>query len=445
MCQHWSVKPPTWEELRNPPDTSSSHQILLKTGVILSGLLLAIAVIGIRSFGLLQTLEFKAFDTLMKIRPNQGVDSRLLIVEATETDINRWGYPIPDSKLAQTIETIQQHQPSIIGLFIFRDTPLATSFANRPVEPGHQNLLKLLQNNDRLVALCSIKLTEDNPNQPGISPLPEIPEKRLGFSNLELDKFDNILRRNLLFIHPELNNPCPTRFSFSFQLASKYLESKGIKAQTIDRNRVKIGETIFKRLQENSGGYHQLDNRGFQILLNYRTSKNIATKISLSDVLDNKFNPELIKKRIVIIGVVAEISNPTDYFSTPYSNGALFPMSGVDIQAQMTSQIISAVLDKRPLLWTWSQTGEILWVVIWSLAGSGIVIASLSNRNSFLLFIYIGTGVSILCLVCFIFFLQGGWIPLVPTAISLSMSSITGYLIANKWKYFNQKFILMKK
>ncbi len=436
VCQHWSVKAPTWEELRNPPLSSPPNQILLKTGVILSGFIVAMMVIGIRSLGLLQPLEFKAFDTLMKIRPNQGVDSRLLIVEATETDINRLGYPIPDGKLAQTIERIQQHQPSIIGLLIFRD---------RPIQPGHQKLLKQLQNNDPLVALCSVKLTDDDPNQPGILPLPGIPKKRLGFSNLERDKFDNILRRNLLFINPELNNPCPTRFSFSFQLASKYLKSKGIKPQTIDRNRVRIGETIFKRLQENTGGYHQLDNRAFQILLNYRSSKNIAAKISLTDVLENKFNPELIKQRIVIIGVVAPISNPTDYFSTPYSNGALFPMSGVDIQAQMTSQIISAVLDKRPLLWTWSKTGEILWVVIWSLAGSGIVIVSLTNRNFLLLLIYSGTGISILSLICFVFLLQGGWIPLIPTAISLFMSSVAGWFIVNKWKYFSHKFIISKK
>ena len=435
VCQHWSVKAPTWSELRNTQISSPPNQILHKTGVMISGFIVAMMVIGMRSLGLLQTLEFKAFDSLMKMRPSEGVDSRLLIVEATETDINRWGYPIPDGKLAQTIERIQQHQPSIIGLLIFRD---------RPVEPGHQRLVKLLQNNDRLVALCSVKLTEDDANQPGISSLPGIPEKRLGFSNLERDKFDNILRRNLLFLNPDVNNPCPTRFSFSFQLASKYLNSKGIKPQTIDRNRVKIGETIFKRLQENTGGYHQLDNRGFQILLNYRSSKNIATKISLTDVLENKFNPELIKQKIVIIGVVAPISNPTDYFSTPYSNGALSQMSGVDIQAQMTSQIISAVLDKRPLLWTWNQTGEILWVVIWSLTGSGIVIVSLSNHNSFLSFIYIGMGISILYLVCFVFLLQGGWIALVPAAISLFTSSVAGWLIVNNWKYFNNKFIVNK-
>ena len=138
----------------------------------------------------------------------------------------------------------------------------------------------------------------------------------------------------------------------------------------------------------------------------------------------------MIEQKIVIIGVVAPISNPTDYFSTPYSNGALSPMSGVNIQAQMTSQIISAVLDKRALLWTWYQPGEILWVVICSLTGSGFVIISLSNHNSFLSFIYIGTGISILCLICFVFFLQGGWIPLVPAAISLLMSSVTGWLIS---------------
>lgn len=421
VCQHWSVKSPTWEELRNPPLSSPPNQLLLKTGIMISGFIVAMMVIGMRSLGLLQTLEFKAFDTLMKMRPNEGVDSRLLIVEATEKDVNRLGYPIPDGKLAQTIEIIKQHQPSTIGLLIWRDSP---------EEPGHQKLLNLLQNDEKLIALCSIKLTEDDPNQPGISSLPGIPETRLGFSNIEPDKFDNILRRNLLFMNPDVNNSCPTRFSFSFQLASKYLNSQGIKPETVDRNRVKIGETIFQRLQENTGGYHQLDNRGFQILLNYRSSENIATTISINDVLENKFNPELIEQKIVIIGVVAPISNPTDYFSTPYSNGALSPMSGVNIQAQMTSQIISAVLDKRPLLWTWYQPGEILWVVIWSLAGSAIVIISLSNHNSFLSFIYIGTGISILCLICFVFFLQGGWIPLVPAAISLLMSSVTGWLIS---------------
>ncbi len=422
VCQHWSVKPPTWEELRDPPLAYTSNLLFRKGGVILSGLLLAMVVIGVRSFGLLQSLEFQAFDWLMRMRPNEGVDSRLLIVEATEKDINRLGYPISDGKLAETIERIKQYKPSIIGLLIFRD---------RPVEPGHQKLLNLLQNDDRLIALCSIKLTDDNPNQPGISSHSRVPESRLGFSNIELD--NGVVRRHLLFINPDLNNPCPTSFSFSFQLASKYLNSKGIKPEEIDSDRIKIGETIIQRLQSNTGAYHQLDNRGFQLLLNYRNSEKIAATVSFNDVLENKFNPELIKERIVIIGVVAPISNPTDYFSTPYSKGVLPQMSGVDIQAQMTSQILSAVLDKRPLLWSLSETAEGFWIVIWSLTGSGIAIIFLRNINSFLLFLYTVICISILSLICFVFLLQGTWIPLVSSAISLSISSLSGWLLIKHW------------
>lgn len=424
VCQHWSVKPPTWKELRDPPLPSTSNLLFRQGGVILSGLLVGMMVIGIRSFGLLQSLEFQAFDWLMRMRPNEGVDSRLLIVEATEKDINRLGYPISDGKLAEAIERIKQYKPSTIGLLIFRD---------RPRNPGHQKLLNLWQNDDRLIALCSIKLTDDDPNQPGISSPAKLPENRLGFSNVKLDEFDGILRRHLLFINPDLNNPCPTSFSFSFQLASQYLNSKGIKPEEIDSDRIKIGGTIINRLQSNSGAYHQLDNRGFQLLLNYRTSENIAATVSFNDVLENKFNPELVKERIVIIGVVAPTSNPTDYFSTPYSKGVLPRMSGVYLQAQMTSQILSAVLDKRPLLSSLSEIGEGFCIVIWSLTGSGIVIASLSNRNSFLLFLYTGMCIFILSLICFVFLLQGTWIPLVPSAICLFISSLNGWLLLKYW------------
>ncbi|MBD2414875.1 CHASE2 domain-containing protein [Nostoc calcicola FACHB-3891] len=148
---------------------------------------------------------------------------------------------------------------------------------------------------------------------------------------------------------------------------------------------------------------------------------------------------------LVIIGVVAPISNPTDYFSTPYSKGVLPRMSGVDIQAQMTSQILSAVLDKRPLLSSLSEIGEGVWVVIWSLAGSGIAIASLSNRNSFLLFLYTGMCIFILSLICFVFLLQGTWIPLVPSAISLFINSLSGWLLLKHWSQIANLKILQNK
>jgi CHASE2 domain-containing sensor protein len=435
FCASWlpvvfqdpDAKIPTWTELRGeiPPQPVEPivKQPLLKGSVI--ELLIFASILILRSLGLFQSLELKAFDWLMRIRPDTGVDPRLLIVEATETDINRLGYPLPDAILAQTIEHIEKHQPHVIGLQIFRD---------RPVGTGHQELISSLQNNDSLIALCSAKLTDDNPNQPGISSLVQVPQQRLGFSNIELDEPDGILRRQLLFLNSDGDNPCPTEFSFSSQLALQYLNAEGIQPETLDSDRLKIGNTTFKRLQSNSGGYHNLDNRGFQLLLNYRNSEKIAKTVSLTDVLNEGFDPELVKDRVVIIGVVAPISNPTDYFSTPYSKGVLPKMSGVYVQAQMTSQILSAVLDERPLIKTWSQSGEIIWLFFWSLAGSGIAIASVKYRNSYLL--PLGTGIGLLVLwgsSYLVLITSGLWLPFVPGAIALFSSSVGGKLLLDNW------------
>lgn len=432
VSQHWSTQPITWKELR---DASTIERSAINSGSW--GIVVALLVVLLRSLGLSQALELKAFDWLMRIRPDTGVDPRLLIVEATETDINRLGYPLPDAILARTIEQIEQHNPRVIGLQIFRD---------RPVGSGHQELISSLQNNDNLIALCSAKLSDDDPNQPGISSLAQVPQQRLGFSNIELDESDGILRRQLLFLNSDGDNPCPTEFSFSSQLALQYLNTEGIQPETLDSDRLKIGNTTFKRLQSNSGGYHNLDNRGFQLLLSYRNSEKIAETVSLTDVLNKEFAPELVKDRVVIIGVLAPISNPTDYFSTPYSKGVLPKMSGVYVQAQMTSQILSAVLDGRPLIKTWSQSGEIIWLFFWSLAGSGIAIASVKYRNSYLL--PLGTGIGLLVLwgsSYLVLIAFGLWLPFVPGAIALFSSSVGGKILLDNWDKFTNLQLLKPK
>ncbi|MGB5970257.1 MAG: CHAT domain-containing protein, partial [Spirulinaceae cyanobacterium] len=109
VCQHWSVQPPTWEQLCNPPVLSPRDLLLRRGGVITFGLLIGMLVVVLRFFGLFQAWEFKAFDWLMRMRPDEGVDSRLLVVEATEEDINRFGYPLSDGILAETIEVIKEH------------------------------------------------------------------------------------------------------------------------------------------------------------------------------------------------------------------------------------------------------------------------------------------------------------------------------------------------
>ena len=74
----------------------------------------------------------------------------------------------------------------------------------------------------------------------------------------------------------------------------------------------------------------------------------------------------LIRDRIVLIGTIE--NSYGDYHLTPYS--AAYPsiqeLSGVEIQAQMVSHIISAVLNQRPVVWWFPQWGDVLWVWAWS-------------------------------------------------------------------------------
>jgi CHASE2 domain-containing sensor protein len=94
-------------------------------------------------------------------------------------------------------------------------------------------------------------------------------------------------------------------------------------------------------------------------------------------------------------------------------------MPGVLIQAQMVSQILSAVLDKRPVLGVWPAWGEILWIWGWSFAGGALV---WGWRKQLHRGVTIVGAIVILSGICYILLIQGSWVPLVPSALALVMT-----------------------
>jgi CHASE2 domain-containing sensor protein len=356
---------------------------------------------------MLQTWELQAFDHLMRSRPDEGPDPRLLVVTVTEKDVQnqpakeRLGASLSDRSLAQLLEKLESYQPRVIGLDIYRENPVVAQ---------HANLATHLRQSDRFIAICK---AGDDDNKLGVSPPPEIPAQRLGFSDVVGD-LDGIIRRQLLAMAPA--SPCNTDKSFSLQLAARYLAEEGIQLKLTSDDYYQLGTIVFKTLEENTGGYHQVDARGHQVLLNYRSSDRIATQITLTDVLSNKLTPELVKDRIVLIGTTAESFH--DYWLTPYSAGQLpfEEMPGVIVQAHMVSQILSAVLDNRPLFWFWSKWGEALWVWSWSLAGG---LLAWRVRPLVHLGLAGGAALGTLYGVCFVLLIQGGWVPLIPSALAL--------------------------
>lgn len=359
-------------------------------------------LLGMRQSGMLQPMELWAYDLLLRNRLKEATDPRLLVVEVTEADIQRVGrFPLPDATLATLLEKLQQYQPRVIGLDIYRDLAM---------EPGHQRLNSVFKTGSRIVAICKLSDASD----PGVAPPPTVSPDRISFSDLPLDP-DGIVRRALLFASAE--GKCPTPFSFSFQLATRYLDKEGIKPKNHKPEEyLKLGNVVFRPIEANSGSYQGVDARGYQILLNYRSTQNVARQVSLSQVLDNQVKPEWVRDRIVLIGTTAP--SVRDTFNTPYNAVRKLQrkMPGVVIHAQIVSQILSAVLDKRPLLRYWPWWGEALWVWGWALVG-GLVAMKLRHPLRLLLVLIGALGG--LVGVSWGLLILGVWIPLLPPALAV--------------------------
>ncbi|MEH1837017.1 MAG: CHASE2 domain-containing protein [Nostoc sp.] len=436
ICQNPAAVPPAWKDFFINPQIETSKlqvnkyrtpvqfwwrsvQVVLLSSLIITGL-----VMGVRSLGLLQPSELKAFDQMMTLRWQEKPDSRFLIITIDEADIQyqnrmnmnmRWS--LSDQALAQLLKKLDQYQPRTIGLDIYRDFPVDSNIAD---------LTNRLQKDKRLFAVCKVSAPLDGAPE-GTPPAPEIPEQRLSFSDFVADD-NEVARRQLLHLTPPLTSPCAAQYAFSLQIALDYLEAKGIKSYINPEGNLQISNVVFKQLKSHTSGYQQVDASGYQVLVNYRSlssPQNIAQQVSLRDVLNDRINSELVellKGRIILIGVIAPTT--TDYWKTPYSakvvpNQKLIP--GVFVQAHMISQILSAVLDHRPLLWWWPTWVEGLWVWGWSLLG-GILAWYIRSP------LRLGMAGMIMLLslssICFGIFTQAGWIPLIPAALALIATQV---------------------
>lgn len=385
-------------------------------------------LMGIRYFGVLQFLELEAFDQQMRLRPQEPPDPRLLIVTVDEPDFNlpeqkgRRG-SLSDLALEKLLQQLEQFKPRVIGLDLYRDFP---------VEPKYPRLAALLRQSDRFISVC--KASDETSDPKGVAPPPEVSLDRLGFSDFLTDK-DGILRRHLVMASPEPASPCATPYAFSTMVALYYLAAQEIFPKPTPDETLHLGSTLFPRINSRWGGYPHLDDGGYQIMLNYRSLRspeNIADKVTLTQVLKKQIHPNAIKDRAILIGTVAN-SYP-DFWSIPYkSQSPDGQVSGLLVQAQMVSQILSATLDRRPLIWVLSASNEVIWVFGWSLLGGLIAL-----RFKSLLYFVLAITAACLCLYGASLVLlsnSGCWVPLVPPAMALAVTGIAcNYLIFSRSK-----------
>lgn len=369
-------------------------------------------VLLVRYAGLLQSIELTTLDWLFQHRPPATVDPRIAIVTIDEPDLQHIGqYPIPDRILARAIANIKAHQPTAIGLDLYRDLP---------VEPGSQELAQIFKTTPNLIGIEKVVGNR-------VAPAPILAELgQVGFADQILDG-DAKIRRALLTVRPEKQE---LKLGLSLKLALKFLEKKGIQPHRLEDSKMQLGKAVLIPFAESDGGYVRAPAGGYQIFLNYRGTQKQFESFSLVQVLENQIPSDTLRDRIVLIGATAESIN--DMFQTPYSTRTFAipqQMAGVTIHANTVSQLLSAALDGRSLLRVWSKPIEWLWILFWS--GVGAILAwQLKLPQWIAISVTIASG--IIFATAYFAFLQGWWIPVVPPILGLLFSAIALPLATHK-------------
>ena len=412
ICLNPGEEELTWAKLFGEPDKMSGSTWV---NILLSSAIVTSAIVGMRSLGWLQPLELHAFDRMIQTQPLKPADDRILVITVDENDIqyqdelnmNLRG-SLADDAFAVLLEKLSPHQPRVIASDIVHDFEFESNLGTR------------LQQNDRFIVLCRIR-DEDN-NLASISPPPGIPNDRLGFTNIPPDP-DGVIRRYTLGMSQ--GDKCTTDNSLGLQIVLHYLQNEPT-PPPIEYPPLKIGNVVIPKLQHHAGGY-QLpleEALGYQILLNHRfePAENVALRDILQGSFDNQLH-ELVNDRIVLIGVAHE---DKDRHPTPYVQGQQkLKQSGVFIHAQTVTQLLSVILDEQPLPWWWPQWGENFWIGGWALMGGAIVCIWKRPRDRGITLSIAMVG---LYSFCWVIWLQGGWIPFIPSALALASGS--GWSIA---------------
>lgn len=381
--------------------------------VIATSLAVSTGVIGLAQFGFLEGAEQRAYDQMVRLRhlgSELPLDDRLLIVAVTEADLESLQeFPLNDGTVAKALQQLQEYEPAVIGLDMFRAIP-------KP--PGRENLLRSLQA-DNVVVITQIS---DDKGAPGIPAPAGMAPEQVSFNDVVVDS-DGTVRRALLIGEKVTPEGFATLYAFPLQLALRYLATQNITPQASDVNPeyMQLGPSTLIRLRAGSGGYATTDDRGYQIMLDYRNRLTPARQISLTQLLNNELRPEWVSGKIVMIGLTAPSFK--DLFYTPFTAGKTeetHQMPGVVVHAQMVSQLLDAATGERLPLWMSQPWQEWIWCLLWALLGGSI--AWRLRHPLFLTLSQVGVLVGVMA-GGYSIFLSQGWIPLIAPAIASVGSS----------------------
>ena len=348
---------------------------------------LVVVLLPLRWLGALQQIELATYDRMVGIRgAGPGEQTRVVQIIATETDIERFGWPLSDGIIAEAITRLHDAEVRAIGLDIFRPTPIG---------PGSDRLDTVLRATPELV--WADRFNEGT--WAGIA-APAAAMDRSGFSDLLLDD-GGVARRALLY----LDDGKRVAQAISLRLAIAYLRPEGLAPKADPNGFLQLGGVSLPPLDANFGGYRSVDARGYQILRELLAPQRLAT-FSLSDLMDTKVPAAAIRGRIAIVGVVAD--SVKDYVVAPISVSGPRTLAGVTLHGLFTAQLLAHAIDGVPATHAPSRRAELALLLAVLVAGG--LTGTFVPRLGWLIAVTFGGGAALLA-GAYVAFLHAIWLP----------------------------------
>lgn len=376
--------------------------------------------------GFLQAAEFEVYDRLMALRASsRPVDSPCVIVGGDDAD--SWGanFPMSDRMMADLLTKLVQGEPKAIGVDIYRSISMPQrEISAEAADADRARLEALIENpkkNHKVPIIMPRLLGGDNVKE---VPPPTFFKNPLqmwhvGAVDLHPDDYDQVLRRALL--------------SRSLKPADKALtpdDKVQVDSMAVALSRCYLAklkpavplslEAHFTRFLANDGDYVDDDAGGFQILIDYGGPQTF-TELPVSKVLSPDFNPDVLKDRVVLVGMTD--LKLKDFFRTPLKPRE----AGVELHARITDQIIRAATQGGAVISVPSRTklmqGLFFMCGIGGALGAGV-------RSYWKFFIATAAVLATLILAAAVSMKHGLWLPITQPAIGfvLSAAMVTVYM-----------------
>lgn len=372
-----------------------------------ASLLAASGILGLRLMGCLQSVELRTFDKMLSLQPAVNADQRLVIVGVTDADLDNYlgTATVSDRTMADLIRIIKTYQPRVIGLDFYRSLPN---------EPGSHELADIFASTPNLIGIEKVIGDEQHTPIPGHTVLEAADQ--LAASDIVVDQ-DGHVRRGLLF--PAAAGPDVVE-SLGLRVALDYLAQEPLPiAPQLDTSILTFDEATFPPVEHYTGGYVDVDARGYQILLNLRQQP--FDVVSFEQVLEKRVPRNLMHNRIVLIGSMALSSADIFYTANRLNNRPTNTTFGVELHGAVARQILSTVLDKRPLIYAWPVLIENL-LIIGIAIGGGIVTKDTIRLWQRLAFVPV-TSLLLVVSSYGILTLTGLWLPIIPMLLGLWAAS----------------------